>query len=127
MKTSITIIGFAGSDPTAKTFESGKSLIKFSVAVAEFKKGKSNTIWFEVQLWDGPLGAEISDYIEKGREMKIQGQLTFENYTDKGGNQVTKPIIVMSACEFMKPTDLEIECGIPSRYEVAPRQLSLVG
>jgi len=100
MKTQSTILGFIGNQPNAVTFESGRSLVRFSVAVNEYKAQGKTTTWYDIQAWN-ELGAEIYAHVAKGRKVKVVGRPTLNSYTDKEGNQVTKNVINVDHIEFI--------------------------
>lgn len=94
MNNFISIVGYTGQDPVAKRFPSGKTVVKFSMAVRDYSNSKTQTppLWIDVQAWNG-LGDRVSEHITKGREVVIQGRLALDHYTDKDGRDVTKPVI----------------------------------
>jgi single-stranded DNA-binding protein len=51
MNNSITIVGHVGQKPTTKTFEFGKKVVRFSVAVKDYSTAKEDpqTMWIDVQ------------------------------------------------------------------------------
>lgn len=94
MNNFVSIVGYTGQDPIPKRFSSGKTVVKFSVAVKEYSTSKSEpeTLWLDVQAWNG-LGDRVLEHIVKGREVVVQGRLALDRYTDKDGRDITKPII----------------------------------
>ena len=105
MSTSINIKGYVGNHPEFIEFPSGATVVKFPVAVKNFKKGaNSETIWFDVQAWN-ELGDPIMDCVQKGFFIDLNGWLTMNKYTNKKGEQVTKPVINMH--RFMLNADDE--------------------
>ena len=105
MNNSITIVGHVGQNPTTKTFPSGKKVVNFSVAVAEYQtmQEKPEPIWFDVQAWNG-LGDKVISHITKGREVVVQGRLVLHQYKDKKTDYVmVKPIINLSGYHLCGP------------------------
>jgi len=95
MSNSINIKGYVGNHPEFIEFASGAKVVKFPVAVKNFKKGaKEETIWFDVQAWN-ELAGPMMDCVEKGCFIDLNGWLTMNKYTNKKGEQVTKPVINM--------------------------------
>jgi len=94
MNNSITIVGHVGQKPTTKIFESGKKVVKFSVAVRDFSTVKEDpqTMWIDVQAWNG-VGDRVAAHITKGREVVVQGRLAIDEYIDQEGRKVKKPVI----------------------------------
>ncbi len=107
MNNSITIVGHVGQKPTTKIFESGKKVVKFSVAVRDYSTAKKDpqTMWIDVQAWNG-LGDRAAAHITKGREVVVQGRLAIDEYIDQEGRKVKKPVINLTGFHLCskKPT-----------------------
>jgi single-strand DNA-binding protein len=91
LRNKVQLIGNLGNNPEIITLESGKKLAKFSIATNEsYKNAKGekvqNTEWHNVVAWN--TTAEIVEkYLEKGKEIAIEGKLTSRSYDDKDGNK----------------------------------------
>jgi single-strand DNA-binding protein len=85
----VILLGNLGKDPEMRHLENGRARASFTLATNEFYKNKegervTNTEWHNVVLWS-PL-AEIADkYLNKGKQVYIEGKLTNRSYTDKEG------------------------------------------
>jgi single-strand DNA-binding protein len=99
LRNKVQLIGHLGNKPEIITLESGKKLAKFSLATNETYKNASgekvtNTDWHNLIAWNKT--AEIAEqYLEKGREIAIEGKLTSRSYDDKDGNKryVTEVVV----------------------------------
>jgi single-strand DNA-binding protein len=91
LRNKVQLIGNLGNNPEIITLDSGKKLAKFSIATNEsFKNAQGekvqNTEWHNVVAWNAT--AEIVEkYLEKGKEIAIEGKLTSRSYDDKEGNK----------------------------------------
>lgn len=91
LRNKVQLIGHLGNNPEVIDLESGKKLVKFSIATNEVYKNNegervTNTEWHNVIAWN--KNAEIIEkYFEKGKEVAIEGKLTTRNYTDKDGQK----------------------------------------
>ena len=91
LRNKVQLIGNLGNNPEIITLESGKKLAKFSIATNESYKNAQgekvqNTEWPNVVAWNAT--AEIVEkYLEKGKEIAIEGKLTSRSYDDKEGNK----------------------------------------
>ncbi|HSO77481.1 MAG TPA: single-stranded DNA-binding protein, partial [Bacteroidales bacterium] len=80
--------------------ESGKKLARFTLATNEnFKNAEGlkteETTWHNIVAWNG--SAEIaSKYLTKGKEVCIDGRITYRTYTDKNGVQKGSTEIVVN-------------------------------
>lgn len=91
LRNRVQLIGNLGMNPEIKTLESGKKMAKFSIATNEtYKNAKgekiTDTQWHNVIAWNKT--AEIVEmFLEKGKEIAIEGKLTSRSYDDKDGNK----------------------------------------
>ena len=104
MNNSINVIGHVGQAPKTKEFTTGNKVVRFSLAVKEYSNGKEEpqTMWIDVQAWNG-LGERAAAHITKGRELAVQGRLAIEEYNDRDGNKVRKPVINMTGFHLCGP------------------------
>ncbi len=89
LKNRVQLIGHLGNAPETKTTESGKKLVKFSVATNESYKNSegekiSETQWHNLTVW-GKLADVAEKYLSKGSQVVIGGKLITRSYDDKEG------------------------------------------
>lgn len=102
LKNFVQLIGNIGSDPELKSFESGKSLVSFSLATNEFYRkadgeATEETQWHKLVAW-GKTAEYINANCKKGQQMLIQGKLQHRSYDDKEGNKRFLTEIVIHNC-----------------------------
>ena len=91
LKNKVQLIGNLGSAPEVRNTESGKKLVRFSVATNEqYKNAKgervTETQWHNLIAW-GTIADIAEKYLTKGAEVAIEGKLINRNYMDKEGNK----------------------------------------
>lgn len=91
LKNKVQLIGNLGNAPEVRTTETGKKLVKFSVATNEVYRNANGekikeTQWHNLIAW-GKLAEIAEKYLLKGSEVAIEGKLINRNYTDKEGNK----------------------------------------
>jgi single-strand DNA-binding protein len=91
LKNKVQLIGNLGNAPEVRTTETGKKLVKFSVATNEIYRNANGekikeTQWHNLIAW-GKLADIAEKYLLKGTEVAIEGKLINRNYTDKEGNK----------------------------------------
>ena len=91
LKNRVQLIGHLGQDPEVKRLDSGSILARFSVATTERYKNKNgerveDTQWHNVILW-GNLAELAEKYLQKGKEIALEGKLNHRSYDDKDGNK----------------------------------------
>lgn len=91
LKNSVQLMGHLGQDPEVVNLESGKKLVKFSLATNEFYYDSSgekvtNTYWHNIVAW-GKTANFIETYLKKGQEVLLRGKLAPRSYEDKDGEK----------------------------------------
>ena len=89
LKNKVQLIGNLGNAPEVRNTESGKKLVRFSVATNEtYRNAKgekvTETQWHNLIAW-GKIADIAEKYLTKGSEVAIEGKLMNNNYTDKDG------------------------------------------
>jgi len=99
LRNKVQLIGNLGNSPEIITLENGKKLAKFSLATNESYKNAegekiTNTDWHNLVAW-GKTAEIVEKYLEKGKEIAIEGKLTSRSYDDKDGNKryVTEVVV----------------------------------
>ncbi len=99
LRNKVQLIGNLGNAPEIINLESGKKIAKFSLATNEnYKNAKgekqTETQWHNVIAWN-KTAELVEKYVEKGKEIAIEGKLTSRSYDDKDGNKryVTEVIV----------------------------------
>jgi single-strand DNA-binding protein len=112
LKNKVQLIGNLGNAPEVRNTESGKKLVRFSVATNEqYKNAKgervTETQWHNLIAW-GKVADIVEKYLTKGTEVAIEGKLINRNYMDKEGNkkyiteiQVTELLMLGKATESL--------------------------
>jgi single-strand DNA-binding protein len=91
IKNKVQLIGNLGAKPEVKNTEGGKKLAQFNVATNEsYRNAKgekvTETQWHRVVAW-GKLAEIAEKYLDKGKEVAIEGKLVNRSYTDKAGSK----------------------------------------
>lgn len=94
------ILGNLGNDPEVKHTASGSAIANLTVATSEEWKdkttgeSKSLTEWHRVVLF-GKLAEVAGEYLRKGSQVYIEGQLRTRKWTDQSGQEkYTTEIVV---------------------------------
>lgn len=91
LRNKVQLIGNLGNAPEVKVLESGKKMVRFSVATNEvFRTAKgekvNETQWHNIIAW-GKVADIAEKYLTKGREIALEGKLINRSYTDKEGTK----------------------------------------
>ena len=101
----VILLGNLGMDPEIMTLESGTKMARFSLATNEFYRNRegemvSRTEWHRVVLWRNR--AELAEkYLNKGKQVYIEGRLRTRQWQDKDGNQRYTTEVVGDVMNFL--------------------------
>ena len=85
----IILVGNLGRDPELRYTAQGTPVCSFSMATNERRKDRNgemqdHTTWFRITLWNR-LAETASQYLQKGKQVYIEGRLRVEEYVDRDG------------------------------------------
>ena len=105
LRNSVKLIGRLGQDPEIKTLDKGNKFAKFSLATSDSFTAKDGskqetTQWHNIVVW-GNLAGICEKYLKKGKEIAIDGRLTYRTWEDKNGTKHTSSEIVASEMLFV--------------------------
>jgi single-strand DNA-binding protein len=91
LRNRVLLIGRLGAQPETKTLANGNAMTRFNLATSEsYKNDKGERItetqWHSLVAW-GKTAEIAGKFLEKGKEVAIEGKLVSRNYTDKDGNK----------------------------------------
>lgn len=88
----VILVGNVGRDPETRTFPSGDQVTNVSIATTEKWKDKNTgekkeaTEWHRL-VFNGGLAKVAADYIRKGSEIYVEGQIKTRKWTDQATGQ----------------------------------------
>ncbi|GAB5416876.1 MAG: single-stranded DNA-binding protein [Crocinitomicaceae bacterium] len=91
LRNKVSLIGRLGAQPELVTFESGRTLARFSIATNEGYKGKGGkwqeqTQWHNISAW-GKTATLAGKILSKGQEVVVEGRLVNKTYETKSGEK----------------------------------------
>ena len=103
LRNKVQLIGNVGNDPEMTVLESGKKVIRFSLATNDYYKNnkgekETQTEWHNIVAF-GKTAENMSSLLAKGSEVLINGKLTSRSYTTKEGVEKWKTEVIAS--DFM--------------------------
>ena len=100
----VIIVGNLGRDPEVRYSQAGMAICNFSVAVTERVKDgdawKDSTEWFRVVTF-GKTAETAGQYLQKGRQVYVEGRLRTSKYKDKEGVEKTSVEVVCNQLTFL--------------------------
>jgi len=85
----VLLIGRLGADPEIKQMVNGKSVARFSLATSNTWKDKNTgekkekTEWHRIVIFNEGLVKVIQQYVKKGAQVYVEGQLTTRKWKDE--------------------------------------------
>ena len=85
----VLLIGRLGNDPEIKQMVNGKSVARLSIATSNTWKDKNTgekkekTEWHRVVIFNEGLVKVVEQYVKKGAQVYIEGQLTTRKWKDE--------------------------------------------
>ena len=93
----VQLIGRLGADPEIKQMVNGKSVARLSIATSQSWKDKSSgerkekTEWHRVVIFNEGLVNVVQQYVKKGANVYVEGQLTTRKWKDESSGQDKYP------------------------------------
>ncbi len=87
----VILIGNLGRDPEVRFTANGRAVAKFSIATSEMWNDaegtrQERTEWHNIVVW-GKQAESCGQYLQKGRQVYIEGSIRYRQYDDKDGNK----------------------------------------
>lgn len=98
MINSIVLMGRLTADPELKKTTTGKSVVKFTVAI-ERRFSREQTDFIDVVAWE-KVAEFVCKYFKKGNTIAIQGSLQTRNWEDNSGNKRKAVEVVAEQISF---------------------------
>jgi single-strand DNA-binding protein len=99
IRNQVMLIGYLGADPEMKDYENGRKMARVSLATNEVYKNQEgekvvSTQWHNLVGW-GKTAEMMDQLFSKGKEVAIQGKLSYRNFEDEQGNkrQITEVVV----------------------------------
>ena len=98
----VLLIGRLGADPEIKQMVNGKSVARLSLATSQSWKDKNTgekkekTEWHRVVVFNEGLVSVVQQYLKKGSQVYIEGQLTTRKWQDEktGTDKYSTEIVI---------------------------------
>jgi single-strand DNA-binding protein len=128
----VMLIGRLTRDPEVRTFSNGGKVAKIGFAVNNRKKDQATGQWvddpvyLDIDAFNRETGRKLADlveqYLKKGHQAYIEGNLVLDQWTDKDGQKRSKLKIVLQDLQFLEPR-ADGDGGRPQRSsQPAPRR-----
>jgi single-strand DNA-binding protein len=82
--------GACGADAEIRYIPSGQAVLSVNVANNVGFGDKQKTMWIRVTLWGKRAESNLKDYLKKGQQVFVSGELTTNEYTANDGTKRTQ-------------------------------------
>lgn len=101
----VMLIGRLTRDPELKYIPSGAGVAEFGLAVNRYYSSqngekKEDTCFLEVSAW-GKLGETVNSYLKKGRQVYVEGHLTYNEWQTQDGQKRSRIRVVAETVQFL--------------------------
>ena len=104
----VILVGNHGKDPEVRYVQSGNAVCTLRLAVTERRKDgdqwKDHTEWMDVVTF-GKTAENAGQYLQKGRQVYVEGRLQTRNYKDKEGVEKWRTEVVANQLLFLGSGD----------------------
>lgn len=126
----VIIVGNLGRDPETRTFPSGDQVCNVTIATTDKWKDKQSGEMREATEWhrvtfNGRLAEIAAQYLKKGAQVYVEGQIRTRRYTDKDG--VEKFATEIRADQMQMLGGKEQQAEAPQRAPRQSREASPIG
>lgn len=81
--------GTVGSDAVVRYLPSGQAVLNVSVANNVGFSDKQQTLWIRVVVWGKRAEGQLSQFLKKGQQVFVSGELTMSEYKANDGTMKT--------------------------------------
>ena len=98
----VILVGNVGNEPEIKSFQNGNKVVNLSIATSERLKDKNSgeqrekTEWHRVVIFNENIARIAEQYLRKGSNVYIEGQLQTRKWADQQGVEKYTTEIVIS-------------------------------
>ena len=105
MVNKVILVGRLGRDPELRYTQGGQPVANFTLATSERWKGKDGnsqerTEWHRIVVW-GKTAENCAQYLQKGRQVYVEGRLQTRDWEDKDGHKRQTTEIVALTVQFL--------------------------
>ena len=101
MINSVVLVGRLGTDPELRYTPNGTAVCNLNVAVSDIRSnGEERTHWFRIVCF-GKLAETCNEFLEKGRQIAIQGSLAQSSWENEDGERRSRVEVIANRIQFL--------------------------
>lgn len=108
----VILVGNVGRVPELRYTPGGMAVASFSLATSTMAKDRTTgeltkrTEWHRIVAWD-KLGTFCGEYLQKGKQIYVEGRLQTKEWQDRDGNKRQTTEIVAQIIQLLGPATRE--------------------
>lgn len=124
----VILIGNLGADPEIRYLSNGTAVANFRIATTENRINRSGekvsfTEWHRIVAF-GRLAEICKDYLNKGKQVYIEGRLRTRQWEDKNGNRRSTTEIVALQMQMLGPPGTTVDLPLPEKeFEIETEEI----
>jgi single-strand DNA-binding protein len=108
----VQLIGNLGKDPEIREIDGGRRVARFTLATSESYRNDAgdritDTSWHNIVAWNG-LATIAERYLSKGREVAVEGRISYRNFEDKDGTKKYFTEIILNQIHLLKNPSVNV-------------------
>lgn len=108
----VQLIGNLGKDPEIREIDGGRRVARFTLATSESYRNDdgekiTDTSWHNIVAWNG-LATIAERYLSKGREVAVEGRISYRNFEDKEGAKKYFTEIILNQIHLLKNPSVNV-------------------
>ncbi|MDT8372237.1 MAG: single-stranded DNA-binding protein [Gammaproteobacteria bacterium] len=88
----LTVTGRIGRDAEYRSFPNGGGVLSFSLAINTGYGDKQKTMWLRANIFGKRAEGGLRNYLVKGQEVAVSGELSENEFTDKNTGETKKTL-----------------------------------
>lgn len=117
----VTLIGRLTRDPEVRYTPDGMAVSRFSIAVDRpTRQGKDHEADFPTIVVFGKQAENCERYLEKGRQIGVEGRLQTGSYTNKDGVKIYTTEVIANRVEFLGGSSQRASASAEERPPFVP-------
>ncbi|MGQ9508905.1 MAG: single-stranded DNA-binding protein [Thermodesulfobacteriota bacterium] len=124
----VILIGNLGANPEIRYLSNGTAVANFRIATTENRVNRSGekvsfTEWHRIVAF-GRLAEICKDYLNKGKQVYIEGRLRTRQWEDKNGNRRSTTEIVATQMQMLGPPGVTADLPLQEKeFEIETEEI----
>ncbi len=94
------LLGNVGKNPEVRETSNGTKVVNFPLATQRYSKKERVTDWHNITAY-GKTADICEQYVDKGKQIYLEGNIRNESWTGKDGNKKFRTVIVAQMIELL--------------------------